>query len=141
MIGVDTNVLVYAHRAEFAEHAAARSALLGRLERGEQLVVPYFVLAEFIRVVTHPRILEPPSHLDTAVMFVDELLTHPGVRAIDLASWRPLRTALLESGSSGNDSYDAMVVASLASGGVRRVLSNDRKLARFRTIEVVPLVA
>lgn len=52
MTAVDTSVLVYAHRAEFPQHARALKRLRS-LAQGKALWgIPVFCLAEFVRVVT-----------------------------------------------------------------------------------------
>src|SRR6476469_3810289 len=56
MIALDTNLLVYAHRAGCPEHAAAREAISSALEdaRGWGICLP--AIAEFWSIVTHPGI-------------------------------------------------------------------------------------
>jgi len=61
VIAVDTNILVYAHREELALHQRARTALQQMAEDVEPWVLPVFCVAEFLRVVTHPRLFDPPS--------------------------------------------------------------------------------
>ena len=74
MIAVDTNLLVYAHRAGLPEHRAARQALTrARNEmRGWGLALP--CIAEFWSVVTHPASAGGPSAARQAHGF---LAAHP----------------------------------------------------------------
>ena len=59
-IGVDTNVLVYAHLPAFPQHPSVRNWMLDRLRDGDvQLVVTPLVLHEFVHVVTDPRRFTP----------------------------------------------------------------------------------
>ena len=61
MIALDTNILVYAHRAELPDHARAMS-LLKRLATGwEPWALPWPCIYEFLRVITHPRVFDPPA--------------------------------------------------------------------------------
>jgi predicted nucleic acid-binding protein len=56
LIAVDTNILVYAHRAE-SPHFARASAWLKRLAEGRSVwAIPWPCLHEFLSVVTNPRI-------------------------------------------------------------------------------------
>ena len=55
MIAVDTNVLVYAHRAELPLHEAARSRLVAFAESPARWAIPVSCLGEFIRVTYHLR--------------------------------------------------------------------------------------
>ena len=82
MIAVDTNVLVYAHRGEFSQHGRARG-LLAELADGDALwAIPVFCLGEFLRVVTHPSILKPPTRTAEAVRAIEALLHSPSLRLL-----------------------------------------------------------
>ena len=63
MIAIDTNILVYAHREELPLHRKARARLVGLAEGFEPWALPVFCLGEFLRVVTHPKVFDPPSTL------------------------------------------------------------------------------
>jgi hypothetical protein len=56
MRAVDTNILVYAHRREAAEHAAATEVVRSLAEGAQPWAVPWPCLYEFFSVVTHPKI-------------------------------------------------------------------------------------
>ena len=74
MIALDTNILVYARREETSHHARARE-LLNPLAEGEQpWALPWPCIYEFIRVVTHPRVFDPPTDLESALDDLDSLL-------------------------------------------------------------------
>ena len=63
----DVNVLVYAHRADTAEHAE-HAAWLSKLASGDEpFALSELVLQGFVRVVTNPRIFDRPSTLDEAL--------------------------------------------------------------------------
>ena len=74
MIAVDTNLLVYAHRAGLPEHPAARRALgWARNDiRGWGLALP--CIAEFWSVVTHPASAGGPSTPQQAYNFLAALV-------------------------------------------------------------------
>ena len=55
MIALDTNVLVYAHRAEFPQHAQAARVVRELSEGVIPFGLPVFALGEFVRVCTHAR--------------------------------------------------------------------------------------
>jgi predicted nucleic acid-binding protein len=63
MIAVDTNVLVYAHREELRQHRSARSKLIALAESDTPWSIPVFCIGEFVRVVTHPKVFDPPYPL------------------------------------------------------------------------------
>ncbi len=56
MLAVDTNILVYAHRREVAEHAAAAEVVRELAEGSQPWAVPWPCVYEFFSVVTNPRI-------------------------------------------------------------------------------------
>ena len=56
MVGVDTNVLVYAHRREADEHVVARDLLRTLASARTPWAIPWPCVYEFFSVVTHPRI-------------------------------------------------------------------------------------
>ena len=69
MLAVDTIVLTYAHRVESEWHeAAARLVTLG--EGVERWALPVFCVIEFVRVVTHKRMFNPPSTVAQAADFI-----------------------------------------------------------------------
>lgn len=66
MIAVDTNILVYAHRAEFPNHKHAFRRLTEFATGSALWTLPVFCLGEFVRIATHPGILTPPSTAEEA---------------------------------------------------------------------------
>ena len=60
MIAVDTNLLVYAHRAD-SEWNAQAYRVIETLANGRHWAIPWPCLHEFFAITTHPRI---PIHLD-----------------------------------------------------------------------------
>ncbi len=60
MIAIDTNVLVYAHRAETDLHEMALDHLTSLCEGNQPWALPVPCLTEFFRVVTHPKVFTPP---------------------------------------------------------------------------------
>ncbi len=55
-IAVDTNLLVYAHRADSPFHGRARAALESLAAGARDWAVPWPCAHEFFAIVTHPRI-------------------------------------------------------------------------------------
>jgi toxin-antitoxin system PIN domain toxin len=70
---VDTNVLVYAHRADTLDHGAWRSWLEQRANGVEPWAVTVGVIAGFLRIVTSHRVFPTPTPLGEALRFVDAL--------------------------------------------------------------------
>lgn len=141
MIAVDTNILVYAHREEMAQHAPAHVALTSLAEGEERWGIPVFVVTEFLRVVTHPRIFSPPSSMATAHGVLNALLDSPSAHLLLPGErYRALLAAAIdEGGATGNLVLDASIVAVCREHGVSTILTNDLDFRRFPSIEVQPL--
>ncbi|MDX2167208.1 MAG: VapC toxin family PIN domain ribonuclease [Deltaproteobacteria bacterium] len=82
MIAIDTNVLVCAHREEMPLHAPALERLRMLAEGGTPWALPIFCVEELVRVVTHPRVFHPPTDLETALAFLDQVLGSPSARMV-----------------------------------------------------------
>ncbi|HZI98486.1 MAG TPA: TA system VapC family ribonuclease toxin [Actinomycetales bacterium] len=142
MIAVDTNILVYAHRREMAQHQRANRALAELAEGDELWALPVFVIGEFLRVVTRPGYFHPPTTRDVAVGTIDSILASPTVRVLHPGRryWRLLLEALDEGDAKGNLVLDAELVAVCREHGVTTVLSEDRDFRRFpsMTLRTLP---
>jgi toxin-antitoxin system PIN domain toxin len=133
MIAVDTNVLVYARRTESPHHAAAK-VLIGQLAEGSApWALPWPVVYEFVRVVTHPRVFDPPSPLEAVVRDLESLLASPSLTMLGEGPGhvRQMTTQLRGGGAAGNLAHDAHIAALLVEHGVTELLTADRDFARF----------
>lgn len=141
MIAVDTNILVYADRDDQPLHRLARSRLHALAEGAAAWGLPVFCVGEFLRVVSHPRIFNPPTPLSDAVAFVDALLASPSVRLLAPGAryWSLLRDLATNGGATGNVVFDAQIAAVCLEHGAPSILTEDRDFARFQGIRIVPL--
>jgi toxin-antitoxin system PIN domain toxin len=144
MIAVDTNILVYAHRADSSWHEAAARRLRELAEGMPAWSIPWPCVHEFLAIVTHPRIYKPPTPVDRAVAQVDAWLESPSLVLIGEADghWRALRDLLLAGKVSGPPVHDARIAALCSSHGVRTLWTADRDFSRFPALTTVnPLIA
>lgn len=74
----DVNILVYAHREESAQHARYADWLISLATGPEPFAISELVLHGFLRVVTNPKIFDPPSTVRQGLQFVDDLLSQSG---------------------------------------------------------------
>ena len=109
MIAVDTNVLVYAHRSDSARHPQAVAWVRSLAEGEEPWGIPVFCLGEFVRIVTHRRVFDPPSTIAQAIDAVDALLESPSVRILTPSAghWSLLRASIVAGEATGNLVFDA----------------------------------
>jgi uncharacterized protein len=133
VIALDTNILVHAHRRGTAHHQAA-VALLKTLGEG---AAPYALfwpsLYEFLRVVTHHRVFDPPSTTAEALEAVRDFLAPPVVRVLSETAHHSelLDRVVQESRVTGNLIHDAHLVALALEHGVHEILTLDEDFARF----------
>ncbi|OHD73237.1 MAG: hypothetical protein A2177_16350 [Spirochaetes bacterium RBG_13_68_11] len=78
MIAVDTNLLVYAHRAGCPEHDAARRAIEEAASDADGWGIPSTCLLEFWSVVTHPSSIGGGSSPESARGFIEALIETAG---------------------------------------------------------------
>lgn len=134
MIAVDTNILVYAHRAGFSKHDPARRALTELADGAAPWAVPVFCLGEFLRVVTHARLFDDPFSASEAAEALSRVLQSPSVRVLIPGDAYPdlLLDAVRQADATGNLVFDAQIVAVCREAGVTTLVTEDRDFARFR---------
>jgi toxin-antitoxin system PIN domain toxin len=134
VIAVDTNVLVAAHRRDSDGHAAASACMRELAEGLAAWGIPAPCLHEFLAVVTHPRIFDPPSRMQDALAQVEAWMASPSlvVLAESERHWQTLPTLLKQSKVAGPQVHDARVAAICLDHGVSPLLSADRDFGRFR---------
>lgn len=132
MIALDSNLLIYAHRAGCPEHALARKALerAAAGDAGWGFALP--CLAEFWSVVTHPACPPRPSTPDQASRFVDGLLKGGAQVWLPSAGFasRFLRVAA-DRKLSGARVFDLQIAMIAFESGASELWSHD---AKFRTV-------
>jgi uncharacterized protein len=138
VIGIDTNVLVGAHRRDSEWHPAARAAVTRLAEGAETWALPWPCLHEFLAIVTHPRIFRPPSTLRQAIDQIDAWLESPTVVVLSESEphWKALKRQLIASKAVGPRVHDARVAALCLAHGVSRFWSADRDFSRFPELSV-----
>ncbi len=137
MIAVDSNLLIYAHREESPWHEAAAARLTELAEGKAAWAIPWPCLHEFFAIVTHPKIYDPPTPLDTALDQVSAWLEAPGVVLLSEAEgfWEELRGVLAAGRVTGLQVHDARVAALCQLYGVEELWTADRDFGRFPNLK------
>jgi toxin-antitoxin system PIN domain toxin len=132
MILTDFNVLVYAHRADASGHAAYRQWLENLINGDQAYGVSELVLSGFIRIVTHPRVFNPPSDLGSAFAFANEIRSQPNsvVIAPGPRHWNIFIGLCEAAGIKGNLVPDAYLAALAIESGSEWI-TTDRDYSRF----------
>lgn len=132
---VDVNVLVYAHRADLAEHAQYRSLLERLANDDEPLGLPDAVLTGFARVMTSRRVFTEPTGSAAVWAAIDALLEAPAAAQVRPGErhWPLFRQLAHDIDARGNDLTDAYLAA-YAMENNATWLSADRGFARFQRL-------
>ena len=139
MIAVDTNILVYSHRADSVFHGAATTVVRELAESGREWAVPWPCIHEFLAIATHPRIYVPPTPLKDALIQVERWLSCPNLVLLkeeDTVYWTTLKNTLEASRISGPQIHDARIAALCVSHGIEELWSADRDFSRFPSLRV-----
>ena len=126
------NLLAYAYREDAPRHAGYR-LWLDRLVNGpEALAVSTLVLSGFLRVVTHPRVLSPPSPIGHALAFSAAPLCAPGCVMVEPGPrhWIIFQDLCRDVDARGNLVPDAFLAALAIESGCEWI-TTDRDFARF----------
>lgn len=138
MIAVDTNILVYAHRADSEWHARAAVAIAQLANGSAPWAIPWPCVHEFLAVVTHPRIFSPPSPLARACDQVEAWLESPSLTMLGESPsyWATLRELLLGGKVAGPMVHDGRIAALCGNHGVAELWSADRDFGRYGALTV-----
>ncbi len=133
MIALDTNLLVYAHRADVDVHAAARAVLEQAAAQPGGWAIPWPCAHEFLSVVTGPAFGRSRTPVEVAFEALRAWLSHPRCHAIGetprhlgilhgLAARAPI---------SGGAIHDARIAAICLDHGIDALWTCDRDFSRF----------
>lgn len=137
MIGIDTNVLVYL----LVPTAPQSLASLAWIESNQEaLCVTGTNIAEFLRVVSHPRIYANPMRISDAVDLLRDFFDNYEVTVLSERAdwWLSLESIGREMPEMhANDLFDARIAICLRDHRVREIVTFDsdfRKYAFLKTI-------
>lgn len=138
MIAVDTNILVYAHRADAPFHDSANRVVRELVEGTSSWAIPWPCVHEFLAKVTHARIFKNPTPLARAMEQVAEWLRSPATRTIGEPEgyFAVLSKTALDSQVTGAKIHDARIAALCVAHGVDELWSADRDFSRFPKLAV-----
>lgn len=144
MFVVDTNVLVFAADRDAPHHARCLELIDSWRRQAAAWYTTWEIVYEFLRVVTHPRVLRRPWSAPEAWRFVDAILASPGLdllvpteRHADVASGVIGELPHL----AGNLLHDAHTAILMREHGVRRIYTRDTDFHRFPFLEPLDPVA
>ena len=119
-------------------HGTASSRLVALAEGAERWALPVFCVTEFMRVVMHRRVFNPPSTVARATAFIEGIADAPSCKVV-----RPgpeflelLIAVSRQADSRGNLTFDAQIAALCREHGIDTILTNDRDFERFEPLQV-----
>ena len=132
MILIDVNVLVYAHRTDAPGHSAYRGWLEELINGDQAYGFSELVLSGFLRVVTHPRVFDPPSDLASGLAFAQVIRSQPNAVPITPGPrhWGIFVRLCEAARAKGNLIPDAYLAALAIESGSEWV-TTDRDYSRF----------
>lgn len=140
MFLVDTNILVYSANADCPEHAPCREFLNRCMAQNTPWYVTWGILYEFVRIVTHPRVLPKPWNLASAWSFILALLDSPGLTVlVETPHHATLAAETMRQlrGLGGNIVHDVHTVVLMREHGIKTVYTRDTDFHRFPGISAV----
>jgi toxin-antitoxin system PIN domain toxin len=133
LIAVDTNLLVYAHRADSEWHDRAAACIRELAEGRAPWAIPWPCIHEFLAISTHPSIWDPPTPPEAALDQVDAWIESPSLvlLAEGPEHWSELRAQIEAGRIAGARVHDARIAAVCLGHGVRELWTADRDFSRF----------
>lgn len=130
---VDANLVLWAHHRQMPEHERAREWWARTLGDTPLVGLPWPTILAFIRLSTHPRVLERPVDVADAWAVARGWLERPNVRcpAPTERHGELFGRLLLDARASGNHAPDAHLAALAIEWGLELV-SADGDFARYR---------
>ena len=136
MFVVDTNVLVYAADESAPEHARCRSLVEAWRRRNGAWYVTWGICYEFLRVVTHPRVMRHPWTIADGARFLSAIQESPGLGVLvptDRHSAVLAEVVAAVPGLAGNIIHDAETAVLMREHGIRRICTRDTDLTGSRS--------
>jgi len=138
LIGVDSNVLIYAHRADTQEHDAALGALSGLISGGKAWGIPWPCVNEFLAVVTRPKYFKEPTPMSIALTQVS---LWAAVQTCELLNYTKghlttLAMILAQTKWVGQKIYDAGIASICLDNQVDELWSADDSFADVQGLKV-----
>jgi toxin-antitoxin system PIN domain toxin len=137
---VDTNVLIYGADIDSPDHSRCRELLEQWRSQTTPWYVTWGIMYEFLRVVTHPRVLTRPFSLSQAWQFLEALLASSSLRVLtETDRHRHVATEVFVEvpDISGNLVFDAHTAILMREHGIKTIFTRDSDFNRFPFLDTV----
>lgn len=125
-------MLVYAHREDTPKHVQIGAWLEDVVNESAPFGLSTHVLSGMLRIVTHPRVFDPPTPTETAVEFVESLRARPNCVEVAPGArhWGIFAGLCRATGATGNMVPDAYCAALAIESGSEWI-TTDNGFARY----------
>lgn len=132
MLLPDVNILVYAHREDSLLHTKSLEWLESLINSDEAFAMSELVFSGFLRIVTHPKIFNPPSTLEDALSFTSQIRNQLNCITVSPQNrhWDIFTKLCVDANAKGNlipDAYHAALAIETGSTWI----TTDRDFSRF----------
>ncbi|MBN1960181.1 MAG: PIN domain-containing protein [Deltaproteobacteria bacterium] len=139
MIAIDTNLLIYAHRAAVPEHNAAKNAISKACNSRGGCGVATSCIAEFFSIVTHSTATGNPSTPNQAAQFITMLEEDGGLIIFNQGprfSSRLLQTAI-DLQISGVRIFDLQIALCALDNGATELWTHDHAFVKVPGLKII----
>ncbi len=132
----DVNILVYAHRQDSPHHANALEWLENLINSDAAFAMSELVMSGFLRIVTHAKVFNPPSTLNEAIMFLDQIRDQANCMIVmpQNRHWGIFTKLCKQANAKGNLIPDAYHAALAIETGCEWI-STDQDFSRFKNLK------
>jgi toxin-antitoxin system PIN domain toxin len=136
MVLLDVNILVRAFREDAPQHSEFKAWLDGIASAEDTFGLSDLALSGFLRIVTHPRIFDPPTPTSAAIEFAETVRAQPNCLSISPGErhWPIFKRLCLEADARGNLVPDAYFAALAIESGSEWI-TTDLDFSRFEGLK------
>ncbi len=138
MLGLDANILVYAHRLDAVQHQVAKEVMKAALAGKEKVTFTHTCLHEFIASVTNSNKYARPSTFDEVFTQIESWLSAPNASIIleTESHFKTLSHLASKNDISSQKVYDAQIAAICIDNGVTEFITNDTGFEKFSELRI-----
>lgn len=140
MFVVDTNILLYTVDKDSPDHTCCRELMEAWRVQAMPWYVTWGIVYEFLRVVTHPRVMTRPFSSAQAWSFLDALFASPSFRVLtETDRHRHVAREVFSEipGISGNLVFDAHTAILMRENGIKTIYTRDSDFNRFPFLDTI----
>lgn len=137
---IDANLLLCAVNEDSPFHVPAKDFIESCADSKETWYLCWPVIHAFLRIATHPKIMDLPLHPAEAVAVIDQILGLKNTQVIgddDIRFWEIFKKEILAAHLRGSAMSDAIICSIMKAHGVRTIYTKDRDFLRFKGIKVI----